>query len=181
MTLSSCYFLGIKKTDEPRYKTILKEGSIEVRDYSGYIIAQATTLGEYQDTSNSSFRKLAAYIFGDNTVNEKISMTAPVFQEKKVNSWVMSFVMPEKYTFENLPQPINKDIHIIQIPPKKVAVINYSGFVLEEKMNKFNGELIQWIIKNGYKPLSEMRSARYNPPWTLPFMRRNEIHIDVSL
>jgi effector-binding domain-containing protein len=159
------------------------------------LIAQTTTYGDYKESSNSAFKKLAGYIFGDNQTqqdiamttpviqkkqSEEISMTVPVFQEQKQDNWVMSFVLPAKYTLDNVPLPNNKDVNLIQIPKKKIATIRYSGFINQEKMDAYKLTLQEWLESNQYIMASSAYSAAYDPPWTLPFLRRNEIHIEIE-
>jgi DNA gyrase inhibitor GyrI len=191
----SCSAFGIRTAKEPDYTVVTQDGEMEIREYAGYIIAKTHVEGDYDQTSNQSFRRLARYIFGENTssekmamtapviqekTGEKIEMTAPVIQEKSQQGWTMSFVMPAGYTMDNLPQPMSDQITLEAIPPKTVAVLTYSGTTSEQRMNKLAQKLIGWLGNKGYSQASAMRSTRYDPPWTLPFLRRNEIHIDVK-
>ncbi|MGL5053820.1 MAG: SOUL family heme-binding protein, partial [Cetobacterium sp.] len=144
--------------------------------------------------TNIGFKKLAKYIFGENNTkdkiamtapvvqekNEKIAMTSPVIQEKQGDNWIMQFSMPKKYTIETLPIPIDSDILIKQIPEKKVAVLIYSGLLTESKINLKTTELQTWLSQNNYKEISSPRSSGYDPPWTIPFFRKNEITIDIE-
>ena len=91
-----------------------------------------------------------------------------------------SFVLPASYTLETTPLPSNPEVKLAVIPRKKVAVIRYAGSWKEQTMREKSEELDEWIQANGLKRLSKPRSARYDPPWTLPFLRRNEIMIDIN-
>ncbi|MGL5049521.1 MAG: heme-binding protein, partial [Fusobacteriaceae bacterium] len=86
----------------------------------------------------------------------------------------------KKYTIETLPIPIDSDILIKQIPEKKVAVLIYSGLLTESKINLKTAELQTWLSQNNYKEISSPRSSGYDPPWTIPFFRKNEITIDIE-
>ena len=158
-------------------------------------MAEVVTEGDYKESSKKGFNKLAKYIFGENKTrenigmtapvfqesnNEKISMTAPVFQEKSGKGWVMKFTMPEKYTLENLPEPLDSEIKIKILGSKKVAVIIYSGILTGEKIEKNTIALREWMNKNSYEEISPPQSAGYDPPWTIPFLRRNEIQIETK-
>ena len=171
-------------------------------DYKGYVlnkvspvVAETVVEGSYGQTSGAAFSRLAGYIFGKNRakqklamtapvlqepVSEKISMTAPVIQEKKGNAWVMSFVMPEGYRLETLPVPLDDAVKLRMLPGKKVGVIRYSGLHSEHNLRNFAEKLTGWLEKNGNRVLSGARSASYDPPWTLPCLRRNEVHIDIE-
>ena len=122
LMLAGCSVLGKRTANEPPYKVISEEGEIEIRQYGEMIVAETVVEGSYGQTSGAAFSRLAGYIFGKNrakqkiamtapvlqeSVSEKISMTAPVIQERKGNAWIMSFVMPEGYTLETLPVPLD--------------------------------------------------------------------------
>ncbi len=92
----------------------------------------------------------------------------------------MTFVMPTKYILETLPRPLDPLVEISMISPKRVATIRFSGLMNKKKFVRYSTELSNWIESNGYTAVSPPRSAGYNPPWTLPPLRRNEIHIDIE-
>ena len=195
LMLAGCSVLGKRTANEPPYKVIAEEGDFEIRQYGELIVAETVVEGSYGQTSGAAFSRLAGYIFGKNRakqkiamtapvmqepVSEKISMTAPVIQEKKGNAWVMSFVMPEGYRLETLPVPLDDAVKLRMLPGKKVGVIRYSGLHSEHNLRNFAEKLTGWLEKNGNRVLSGARSASYDPPWTLPFLRRNEVHIDIE-
>ncbi len=195
LMLAGCSVLGKRTANEPPYKVLSQDGEIEIRQYGEMIVAETVVEGSYGQTSGAAFSRLAGYIFGKNRakqklamtapvlqepVSEKISMTAPVIQEKKGNAWVMSFVMPEGYRLETLPVPLDDAVKLRMLPGKKVGVIRYSGLHSEHNLRNFAEKLTGWLEKNGNRVLSGARSASYDPPWTLPFLRRNEVHIDIE-
>ena len=185
--------------EEPKFNLIAKENAFELRVYQPKIIAEVSIDADLSESSSKGFRLIADFIFGNNTSrlggSEKISMTAPVsvyekseqismtaplgVQEVK-DGWKVYFVMPSKYTLDSLPKPNNAQVSIKQIPAKKFAVIRFSGLVDEEKMNKKVKDLNEWIVSRNLKPISNPELARYNPPWTLPFLRRNEVMVEVD-
>ncbi len=190
--------------EEPKYVLLDKSEPFELRSYAPLIAAEVKVGGDLDAASSQGFRLIAAYIFGSNQVSEKISMTAPVGiepsdQNKSAkiamtapviiesnmlpvgagNQWTVSFVMPSEYTMASLPKPINPQIKIREVPAEKRAVITFSGFYNEEKVKEKTQALRDWIKTKNLKPIGESQFARYNPPWTLPFMRRNEILIQV--
>ena len=112
--------------------------------------------------------------------SKKISMTAPVIAENNNDEWSISFVMPKEFTIETLPAPNNQDIKITALPKEKFAVIVFSGLVRESSYDKKANLLNEFIEKKKLTPLSAIQIARYNPPWTLPFFRRNELLIKIN-
>lgn len=112
--------------------------------------------------------------------SHEIPMTAPVTQQAADNQWLIHFVMPSKYSLETLPKPNNKQINIKAIPPKKFAVIRFSGTSTNKNMQTHETELRAFLAKEKIKPLSPASYAFYNPPWTLPFLRRNEVMMEIN-
>ncbi|MGL5088483.1 MAG: SOUL family heme-binding protein [Cetobacterium sp.] len=191
---TACSVVGYRTSEEASYTVISAQKNIEIRQLEPSIIAEVSIFGDYNAATNIGFKKLAKYIFGENNTkdkiamtapvvqekNEKIAMTSPVIQEKQGDNWIMQFSMPKKYTIETLPIPIDSDILIKQIPEKKVAVLIYSGLLTESKINLKTAELQTWLSQNNYKEISSPRSSGYDPPWTIPFFRKNEITIDIE-
>ena len=110
----------------------------------------------------------------------KIAMTAPVGIESAGNQWTVSFVMPSEYTLASLPKPLDPQVKIRELPAEKKAVITFSGFYNEEKVKEKTQALRDWMKSRNLKSTGEPQFARYNPPWTLPFMRRNEVLIQIQ-
>lgn len=185
--LSILFFIWItygytsSQVKEPKFTVISKTNTYEIRQYEPYIEARVTVSGTYRDVMSSGFRTLARYIFGDNTKKQSISMTAPVSETAlKENTRIVTFVMPDNYTLETLPLPTDKRIEIVKIPAHKSAVLRYSGYSTAEKVAKMKLKLLKQLKKDSILTVGIPRSARYNPPWTPPFMNRNEIIIDIQ-
>ncbi len=191
--LSGCSLFGVRSIEEPSYKVVNKEGDFEIRQYEDFIVATTTMNGEFDDANSTGFRRLFRYISGDNSANKKIPMTAPVIEareSKKIpmtapvfigkESRTMSFVMPNDYTLENTPIPDNNEISIEKQPSKKVAVLEFTGTLSEENIEENSEKLQEWIEKKSLKTLSSSIAAGYDPPWTIPLFRRNEIHIEIE-
>lgn len=162
-----------KGTEEPSYMVLKTlEKGIEIREYDPQIRATAQTGQE-----NRSFGLLAEYIFGHNDRNERIGMTAPVvtYGDK------MSFIMPKRYSLESLPKPLSAQIEIDQVQKARVAVIRFSGFSSPKKMDEEAEKLLLVLKSNGIEIEGEPFMMRYNPPWTLPFLRRNEVAVKVNI
>ena len=113
--------------------------------------------------------------------SEKIAMTAPVMQEPHMDNWKIRFVMPRKYSFETLPKPNSKDVILIPVPAGRFAVIRFSGRADDENINQHTKLLQAYILAEKLQPLGGSVLAFYNPPWTLPFLRRNEVMVEIRM
>lgn len=192
-------FVGVAMAiEEPKYSVIEKTEPFEIRQYAPMILAEVKVDGDLDDASNQGFRLIAAYIFGQNQVSEKIAMTVPVaIEEQGIKSakiamtapvnieptgsqWTVSFVMPSEYTLETLPKPLNSKVQLRQVPAIKRGVIQFSGFYNSQKVADKTLELEEWLKTKNLQSVGAPKFARYNPPWTLPFMRRNEVMIDLA-
>jgi len=178
-----------------QYALIEKDGAFELRQYQPMIIAETYVDGSLSEASGAGFRRVAGYIFGGNksqkdAVPEKISMTAPVIVEKQSKKtlsgaedrqtrWRLHFVMPPGYSQDNLPVPNDSRVSLREIDGHKTAAMVFSGFAGEAKVEQKITVLLSWIKTRGFVAISSPQLARYNPPWTLPFLRRNEILINI--
>ncbi|MBC7419182.1 MAG: heme-binding protein [Bdellovibrio sp.] len=171
---------GIRTGEEPEY--ILKEsdGNKEVRAYLPYTVVHIEITGHYEHATETAFLELADYLFGKNLSKTQMSMTLPVLQEKKGKKWAMCFVLPSRYTMATAPVPENLEIKIESRPGEVIASIEYAGINSREKIAEKKQELVQWLTKEtSFAPESEPRIAQYDPPMSIPFLRRNEIQIPV--
>ncbi len=197
----SVFMGGAMANEEPHYEVIKKEEDFEVRRYQPMIIAEVLVTGTLSEASNKGFRQIADFIFGNNEdpvkkqpesiamtalvtmeadTSSKIAMTAPVTMEGSGGAWKMAFVMPSKFTMDTLPKPKNPNVTIKQMPAQQLAVVTFSGWVDEEKLAAQTTRLNEWMAKNGLKSSGSVQLSRYNPPWTLPFWRRNEIWVKLD-
>jgi SOUL heme-binding protein len=160
-----------ERVEEPHYEILesLKDG-VEIREYKQQIWAITNRGNE-----SSSFGALASYIFGENDRKEKIGMTAPVVTTEEF----MAFVMPNRYNMESLPKPLTGKIRIDPVSPRRMAIIKFSGFSSPERNEKHLKLLLNTLKNHGIEPWGQIYVLRYNPPWTPPFMRRNEVAIEV--
>ncbi|MCO4836732.1 MAG: heme-binding protein [Oceanospirillaceae bacterium] len=186
--------------EEPKYTVIETDDMFELRSYEPLIVAQTLVSGDMDGASNAGFKLIAGYIFGGNVSknaaikgdNDKISMTAPVSiqaQTEKIamtvpvsmqqedGQWLVHFVMPSQYTMETLPTPKDPRVTLRQIPARNYAAITFSGFTGPIKVSQKTAQLMAWLKAKGIEPISEPEMARYNAPWSLPFMRRNEVMV----
>jgi effector-binding domain-containing protein len=196
LILLACFAVGCATTvEEAKYKVISKAENFELRDYPSYIVAETEVEGTLEDAGDKAFNRLFDYISGENQSrdkiamtspvtqkpsSEKIAMTAPVGQKPTAGGWMVSFMMPMSYTLDTLPVPNNPDVKLRQIPARRMASVRYSGTWSEKRYLRYLKELESWIEKNGFRILGEPVWARYNPPFTPWFLRRNEILIPVD-
>ncbi|MCX8505163.1 MAG: heme-binding protein [Alphaproteobacteria bacterium] len=184
--------------EQARYEVMRSENNVEIRNYPPLLVAEATTTGDRDTAIGEGFKLLAGYIFGDNTAkdkiamtapvtqqnNEKIAMTAPVMQQSQENSgenlWHVQFVMPSKYNLQTIPKPNNDKVHLRETSPAKFAVIRFSGRATPENLAEHEQELKAYLQNRQITPKSAPIYAFYNPPWTVPFLRRNEIMIEIA-
>ena len=184
----------VSNVEHPKYTPVEGSGNIEIRDYAPMIVAETEVTGERREAISKGFRIIADYIFGNNTAAQQVPMTAPVAQQASEtiamtapvtqagggNTWRVRFIMPSKYRMETLPKPNNPAIELREIPEKRFAVIRFSGMAGEESLKRYNKELDDFLSAKRLTPLSPPTYAFYNPPWTLPFLRRNEVMVELS-
>lgn len=194
--LVGCAAMGplMSNVEHPKYTLVSEQDAIEVREYAPIIIAEVQVEGERQEAINQGFRLLADYIFGNNSVEQEVAMTAPVQQQSHQeiamtapvqqqaigDAWRISFVMPSEYTMESLPKPNNDAVALKDIVSKKYAVIQFSGTSSKDNVMRHEKQLERYIAGNNINALSLPIYAFYNPPWTLPPLRRNEVMIEVE-
>lgn len=202
---TSCSVFGIRQAEELKYEVLLKSKSIEIREYAPYVSAESQVKDSYENAKSILFRRLAGYIFGKNIKKQDIAMTAPVIMDSREIStaandkikmtspvqvqttnngiWKMAFSMPSRYKLKDLPKPEDPDVQLKQITKKIVASIRYSGsFDNDERRKEKTKKLIAWIDTSQiYKKVGPPTFAGYNPPFTIPFLRRNEILIEVKV
>jgi len=168
------------QVERARYKTVRRDRDIEIRDYTPMIVAEVEVSGDREAAIQQGFRTLADYIFGNNTALRVITMTAPVTQQGDEENWQVRFVMPARYTTDTLPRPIDPAVNLKHLAAKRFAAIRFSGSARDASLRRHTERLSDFIREKGLRPLSPPAFAFYNPPWTLPFLRRNEIMIEIA-
>lgn len=186
----------MSNVEHPDYQVIQASGDIEVRQYEPVIIAEVEVTGDRKDSINNGFRLLADYIFGNNTIdqdismtapvtqqaqeqNTKIAMTAPVQQKANGNRWKISFIMPSEHSLESLPTPNNDVVKIKHVAAKKMVAIKFSGTSSDNNILKHEKQLLEFVDSNSLNVSGTPQYAFYNPPFTLPFLRRNEVMLEI--
>ena len=172
---------GIRTSEEPEYMLKESDGYKEVREYFPHVLARIPLHGRDSRSVNDGFRELSDYIFGKNSARKSLTMILPIIQEKRGSQDYLCFILPTPYTPSSAPQPDNENIEFEMRSGEIVAAIEYSGINSPEKIAEKKAELINWLkLETVYEADSEMRTALYDPPMTIPFMRKNEIIITIK-
>lgn len=186
---------AVMATEEPKFTVESKTEAFEIRKYPPVLVAQTSVEAAFEDAGNSAFRILADFIFGNNRARTKIAMTAPVAQKtaqkiamtapvaqspKSGGGYTVQFTMPEEYTLETLPVPNDPRVQIRQIPARRVAVFSYSGSWSESRYTEKLTEFRTALEKAQLKTRGEPEFARYNSPFAIWFLRRNEIWLELA-
>ena len=181
--------------EEARYTVLEKGKDFELRHYEPYIVAETLVEGDFSEVGNEGFRRLFAYISGNNrnrqTISmtapvsqvadsEKIAMTAPVNQQREDGKWLITFMMPSEYTLTTLPEPLDQRVVLRQVPGKLMAALKYSGTWSRSRYEEKKALLEKAIQEHDLTPLGEPVFARYNPPFMPWFLRRNEVLLPVE-
>lgn len=194
-TAAGAGVLARTRTETPDYTVAEKHDGFEVRRYEPRIVAEVEVEGEGRKATSAGFRVLADFIFGNNTAqtkvamtapvdrtqNEEIAMTAPVDRTQKGERWTIAFTMPSKYTLETLPRPNDERVKIREVPPTSYAVMRFSGNPRESVVQERMDALTTMVSDAGLETAGLSPTyARYDPPWTPSFMRRNEIMLQLA-
>lgn len=182
-------------TEELKFSLALKDGAFELRDYAATVVAEVTVTGTQDEASRRGFSLLAGYIYGGNTTRQKIAMTAPVTKIAKgqtipmtapvtqigtAGEWLVRFTMPARYRLEDLPSPRDPAVSLRTLPPARLAVLQFSGLAGEAKVAGATDRLLTWVATRELVVAGPSQIARYDPPWTPWFLRRNEVMVPVT-
>jgi len=188
--------VGIRAgTEQPPYEVVGRVGDAEIRRYAPQIAAEAVVEGPVETARNEGFRRVAGYIFGDNTAKASVAMTAPVVQGREpsggsqsiamtapvvqqpagAESWSIQFIMPAKYTMATLPQPNDPRVRLVEIPARTFAVVRFSGLGRDDAVARHEKALDAALAGSSWRAVGEPVTWYYDPPWTVPFLRRNEV------
>jgi hypothetical protein len=195
LLFSGCSTLGIRTTPEPPHEVTRRDGPIEVREYRPQVLAETVVQAAHDEAGSQAFRRLAGYIFGRNRAREQIAMTAPVLQKEASQSidmtapvlqretaegWWMAFILPAEISLDSAPEPTDPLVELREVPGRTIATLRYGGLNSPEKMERYAADLGRWLDEQGFRPLGPPTMASYDPPWTLWFLRRNEVQIEIE-
>lgn len=188
------------RIEEPKYDVVARHDDMEVRAYAPRLLAETVVDGSFEQAPSEGFRRIAGFIFGKNkpgkevamtapvevipnsneTDSAKIAMTAPVTQQASASGkWTITFTMPASYTMESLPKPVDDRVTVRQLQPMKYVALRFGGFNTRSNVDESIARLRKLADAQGFKLRGEPVYARYNPPWTPWFWRRNEILIEL--
>lgn len=182
--------------EAPAYAVEQTFDDFEIRVYEPRLLAHVTVEGSARRASNAGFRILANYIFGNNVGQEKVAMTAPVDQQRsekiamtvpvdrkqRADQWVITFTMPSKYTLDSIPKPNDDRVELEFVPKERYAVVRFSGAPSDREVQRRMDALASAVERAGLETTGEPPTySRYDPPWTLPFLRRNEVALQLVL
>jgi hypothetical protein len=182
------------RVEEPRYDVVRRIGDVEIRAYDPTVLAVTDVEGPFDRAQSEAFRRLAGYIFGGNRQRQSIAMTAPVTTAPMKIAMTapvsttpnadrthrVSFTMPTGMTLEALPEPLDGRVRLMAVPRRLVAVLGFSGFSGEERFKTERATLLTTLGRAGLATHGAPSLARYDPPWTLPFFRRNELLVELA-
>jgi hypothetical protein len=182
-------------TEEPHYTSERVTNRLEIRRYGPRVAAETTVVADKAALSNG-FRRIAGYIFGGNHTRTTIAMTAPVAQQsgakiamtapvaqaqRPEGGSVVRFFMPAQWTLESLPEPDNPDVRLVTVPAETVAVLRFTGDRGPRAVEAQTGRLLKALREYGFETGGEPVAWFYDPPWTIPLLRRNEVAVPVKV
>lgn len=195
LLLGACSVVGIRSgTEEPAFAVLERVGEVEIRRYAPRIAAETEVTGAEEQARNEGFRRLAGYIFGGNArrdriamtapvaqaPGERIAMTAPVAQQGGEGAWRIRFFMPARFTLETLPRPNDPRVVLVTLPEEIVAVLRFSGVPRPEAVAEHGAGLAAALAAGAWAPAGPLQAWFYDPPWTVPALRRNEVVVPVA-
>ena len=183
--MGGCSVFGESNVEIAPYNVLQAEEKFELRTYPSLVLV-STAMMDGMDNTGDAFGKLFNYISGKNETQTKIAMTAPVFMDqteeaKETKSETMSFVMPASFDVKTTPPPSDPAVKVEELTDYTVATIRFSGRLTQDNINKHRKKLENWIDAQGLEITGPAKAAGYNPPFTLPQLRRNEVLIPVKL
>lgn len=180
--------------EEPEWRLVYEDGPFSIRDYETTVVAETRVSGERGSAINQGFRRLARYIFGGNEPNreiamtapvaqradgQRIAMTAPVAQAPTSEGWIVTFYMPPGSRLADMPQPLDTEVRLREVAARRVAVLRFSGLATSGNLERHAEELRRRIAARGETADGALSYAFYDPPWTLPWARRNEVMLEL--
>ncbi len=162
--------------EEPAYVLASAEQAFEVRDYGTQMAAQHSAPGPYRRAGEQGYIRLERYFTGENTVPVPITMTMPVMAREEADGrWTTTFPLPDGYTPETAPPPVDQRIRVVEMPPRRVAAVSFRGPVGEAVLREQAARLADWLAAQGLAHRSDFTLASYDAPWKPAGWRTNEV------
>ena len=195
LLVAGCSMFGDRSgTEEPTFDVVATVGAVEIRRYGPRLAAETTIQADEEAARNQGFRRLAGYIFGANSGKAEIAMTAPVSQQAgseiamtapvsqardATGAWVVRFFLPRQWTMASLPRPNDPAVRLVTIPGETVAVLRFTGDRGASAVAARQAELLRALENAPWRAEGTPYGWFYDPPWTLPWLRRNEVVVPV--
>lgn len=168
-------------TEQMPYTVVAKRDGYELRHYDPAILVQVTVTGSPQSAGSIGFGSLVRYISGDNLPGRKMAMTSPVLQESThASSHIVSFVLPANVSVDDIPKPRDARVSTVAVPARDMAARTYIGRWTQAKFEANAADLVAALARDGMTTTGTPSWARYDPPWTPPFLRRNEVLVELA-
>ena len=195
VTAMAVFVFVVQNVETPEYRVVEQEGPFEIRDYPPLVVAEVTVRGERRKALSAGFSPLANYIFAKERAGDRVSMTAPVIQQRAEpiamtvpvtqsqdaeGVWTVRFIMPASYGLKDLPTPAGAEVRLRELPARRVAAVRFNGRTTDESIAVQEDALREWIDARGLCPAAQPVYAYYNDPFTPGFLRRNEVMIEVT-
>ncbi len=200
LTLAACSVVGVRDgTEEPHFDVRERIGMVVIRAYGPRLAAETVVEADESSARNAGFRRLAGYIFGGNSARTKIAMTAPVAVQpasepgEKIamtvpvaqaqdasGAWRIRFFLPAGLAWETLPVPHEAHGELVKVAAETIAVLPFTGDRGAEAVAAKQAILLQTLEKSSWRPIGAPVAWFYDPPWTLPWLRRNEVAVPVA-
>lgn len=192
---SALSVFGVRTAEEPPYDIIARVGEVEIRRYGPRLAAETTVAGESREPMNQAFFILAKYIFGGNHQKRDIAMTAPVTMDQSQqiamtapvttetgdgSAMTMRFFLPKEITPANAPTPDDPRVKLVEMPAETLAVLRFTGGWSARAREEEQRKLLAALDGAKWQPQGEPFTQLYDPPFTLPFLRRNEVAVRVG-
>ncbi|MCY4052216.1 MAG: heme-binding protein [Gammaproteobacteria bacterium] len=202
ISMSGCSMFGGPAAEEPLFTVVTEQDNFQIRNYETYTIAETVVDETFHSATQTAFNRLFDYISGANKNASKIEMTAPVLvipqgiamisstqsnqsqptqesgiMDQSQQGWTIAFVLPQGMNTSNSPKPLDTRIRLIDVPERQVATLQFSGRLRTAPVELHRAKLAAWLDGQGMDHQGDWRVAGYNPPWTLPALRRNEIQV----
>lgn len=180
--------------EEPLWTSVFQDGAFQVRDYAPNVVAETRVNGARGDAINQGFRRLARYIFGGNEPGQSIAMTAPVAQQPSGRQiamtapvaqtpadggWTVTFFMPPGSALQDMPRPLDAAVELREQPARRVAALRFNGLATRDNLERHEQDLRRRLEARGDIVIGPASYAFYDPPWTLPWARRNEVMLEL--
>ena len=174
--------------EEPRFTVEARTATYEIRRYEPVLVAETPVTAAFDEAGNAGFRVLAGYIFGNNQTRARIAMTAPVIQEAAAatilkpaaEGFVVQFTMPAGSALATLPTPNDSRVRLRELPARRIAVLGYSGSWSEARYQAKAAALLAALKTDGLRAVGAPVLARFDSPFQLWFLRRNEVWVELD-